>query len=99
MEPDPIVLRQRGGRVVLETRGPPQVFIPRLFELARDERDPEISNLALSSLEGILGKRDLTADPLEDQESADARVGPAKWLRRGVGVFTTAAADMQNVST
>jgi hypothetical protein len=99
MEPDPIILRQRSGRIELETRGPPHAFIPRLFELARDESDPEIAGLALSSLEGILETGKPVASGAADQDAPDAHVGPAKWFQRGVGVFTSAAAGNQNDST
>jgi hypothetical protein len=91
LEPDPVIFRRRGGRLEIETRGPPHVFIPRLFALARDESDPDLSSLALSSLEGILGDPDRAAESGGEEEALDPGVGPAKWLRRGVAVFTSAA--------
>ena len=50
-----VAVRRSGAHLEIETSGPEEEVVPKLLELARDDTDPEVSSLALSSLENRLG--------------------------------------------
>ncbi|MBI4607236.1 MAG: zf-HC2 domain-containing protein [Planctomycetes bacterium] len=85
-EPEPapeaepaVVFRGNGGRMDLEVRGSREQVIPELLRIAADEGAPQMSDLALATLEGLLGR--------ERAAAPQAGEGPAASEEGGGGVL------------
>lgn len=61
-----VTFLRRGGEYEVVLRGPRHEIVPRLLEVARDDGDPELADIALGALEHVL-RNDLRAsgDPQE----------------------------------
>lgn len=88
-DPQPITFVRDGEVLRMQLRGPVDELVPHLLALAEDERQPEIADLALVTLESHF-------EPLDRGEADEAVGSPSEqegfggWLRRGVAAVRLA---------
>jgi len=75
-----VVVRRSGGRLEIETSGPRDEVVPKLLELARSDSDPEVSSLALSSVESLIG----AGRPPAAAQDPEGKAGVKQWFDRRV---------------
>jgi hypothetical protein len=80
-------VRRSAGRIEIQTSGPREEVVPRLLELARSDPGSEVSSLALSSVENLLGAERSPAP--ETDPAGDA--GVKQWLERRVSGLSSMA--------
>jgi len=69
----------RGDRIELRARGSRQAVMTELFQIAADESNPDLANLALTALENYLA-----GDAAAARAAPGGAADPGTWLSRGV---------------
>jgi hypothetical protein len=75
-----VAVRRSGGRLEIETTGSREEVVPKLLDLARGDPDPEVSNLALSSVESLIGAE----RPAIAAKDSESKAGVKHWFDRRV---------------
>ena len=85
-----LVFRRRGDSLEVEAKGPLSAVISELFEVAKDDSYPELSSLALSSLESLLSEKGGKPTTVEQKKAQEAP-GLLARCHRGIALMASEA--------